>query len=95
MSLYKAAIMKNEESFVELRRAQPLDPTDICIKTSSNAVFILYIITHIKLELLKMKYDLSEGQGYFLPFLNRKSSQDIICELFSWSQRKTFLISFT
>ena len=53
MSLYKTAIMKNEKSFVELRRAQPLDPSNICINTSSNAVFILYIITHIKLELLK------------------------------------------
>ena len=41
ISLYKAAIMKNEKMLLELNRAQLLDPTDICIKTSSNAVFIL------------------------------------------------------
>ena len=66
MSLYKTAIMKNEKSFVELRRAQPLDPSNICINTSSNAVFILYIITHIQVQPLDIKNDLSEGQGPFL-----------------------------
>ena len=89
MSLYKTAIMKNEKSFVELKRAQPLDPTYICINTSSNAVFILYIITHIKLELLKMKYDLSEGQGYIF-FILQIESQNILSELFLLVTKENF-----
>lgn len=90
MSLYKTTIMKNEKSFVELKRAQPLDPTDICINTSSNAVFILYIITHIKLQLLKMKYDLGEGQGYIFFILQIESQVKILSELFLLVTKENF-----
>lgn len=67
-----------------------MDPTDICINTSSNAVFILYIITHIKLELLKMKYDLGEGQGYIFFILQIESQVKILSELFLLVTKENF-----